>query len=183
MLTVIIGVGGRHGGGRTTIAKLLAKKLRLRYVGIGNIFREMAEEKGMSIEEFNKYVEAHPGIDKEADKRQIREARKGGVVLDSNLGCKLIKKMNLKVWLTAPEQVRAKRIIKAKRLADTHEKSIRNEIRDLHYREESEQRRYNRLYGIDLFDLTCYDLIINTQKWKPPQIVGIIARAVKTEVR
>ena len=73
----------------------------------------MAQEHNMTIEEFNTFVEERLEIDKEIDKRQAEEAKKGNTIVDSNLGAHFID-ADLKVWLTAPLDVRAKRIFTGK---------------------------------------------------------------------
>ncbi|KXB04477.1 cytidylate kinase, partial [candidate division MSBL1 archaeon SCGC-AAA261O19] len=71
---VTITVSGLHGVGKTTTAKKLAEKFDLRYVSAGTVFRQMAEEQGMTLEEFSKHVEENPEIDEEIDQRTAKEA-------------------------------------------------------------------------------------------------------------
>ena len=66
-----ITISGLPGTGKTTVAKLLEKRLGLRYVYSGEIFREMAKKHKMSLEEFGKYCETHREIDEELDRYQL----------------------------------------------------------------------------------------------------------------
>ncbi|GAG01467.1 unnamed protein product, partial [marine sediment metagenome] len=47
---LVITVSGVHGSGRSTHAKKLAETFALRYVSSGTIFRQMADERGISLE-------------------------------------------------------------------------------------------------------------------------------------
>ena len=48
----IIRVGGNLGAGKTTVCKKLAEYLGYRYFNTGGVFREMAKERGLTIEKF-----------------------------------------------------------------------------------------------------------------------------------
>jgi len=41
-------------------------------------------------------------------------------------------------------------------------------------REESEIRRYKELYNIDMNDLTPYNVVIDTAKWRAEEVVDLI---------
>jgi cytidylate kinase len=66
-----ITISGLPGTGKTTVARLLEKRLGLRYVYSGEIFREMAKKYKMSLEEFSEYCETHREIDEELDQYQL----------------------------------------------------------------------------------------------------------------
>ena len=46
---MIIAISGKAGSGKSTIAELLAKKLKLKHYSIGNLMREMAKKKNISL--------------------------------------------------------------------------------------------------------------------------------------
>ena len=49
----LITVAGGPGTGTTTLCKLLAKRLGVPHVYAGQIFRDMARERGMDVVQFN----------------------------------------------------------------------------------------------------------------------------------
>ncbi|MBS3815253.1 MAG: nucleoside monophosphate kinase, partial [Hadesarchaea archaeon] len=81
----IITVSGLHGTGKSTAARKLAEEFDLRYVSAGEVFREMARERDMTLEEFSEFVEENPEVDEEIDQRTAREAEKDDVLIDGRL--------------------------------------------------------------------------------------------------
>ncbi|WP_456418383.1 (d)CMP kinase [Methanocaldococcus infernus] len=173
---MIITIGGLPGTGTTTIAKKIAEKYNLRYVCAGLIFREMAKEKGMSVEEFSKYAEKNKDVDKEIDKRQVELAKEGNIVLEGRLAAWMLLKNNIKptlsIWFKAPIEVRAKRIAEREKIS--YEEALKN----MTLREESEKKRYKEIYDIDLDNLFIYDLIIDTSKWDIEGVFNIVSTAI-----
>lgn len=163
-----ITISGLPGSGTTTVAKLLAKKLSLKYVNVGEIFRELAEEHKMGLQFFEKYCEENPEIDIELDKRQEKILRKGNVVVEGRLSgwiAHLKKIPAFKIWLDCEEKERIRRIIERE---GGEYKEKKKETKE---RVESEKRRYKKFYGINLDDKSIYDLVIDTTNIKPEEIV------------
>jgi cytidylate kinase len=106
---ITIAISGKSGCGNTTISKMVAKKLNLKFINY--TFRKMAEEKGISFEELRLLAEESTAIDMELDKQQVHLAAEGNCVLGSRLAIWMIDRADLKVYLTAPPSVRA-RIVK-----------------------------------------------------------------------
>ncbi|RLF75681.1 cytidylate kinase, partial [Thermococci archaeon] len=67
MKRLVITVSGLAGSGTTTLCRNLAKYYGFKHVYAGLIFRQMAEEMGMSLPEFQEYAELHPEVDREVD--------------------------------------------------------------------------------------------------------------------
>ena len=82
---VTITISGTPGSGKSTVAKLLEKKLGTKYIYSGKLFREMAKKHNMSLGEFGKYCEKNKEVDAELDKKQINILRKGDVILEGRL--------------------------------------------------------------------------------------------------
>lgn len=157
---VVITISGLHGTGKTTQAKFLAQRFGLRYVSAGEIMRNMAKSIGVSLEEFSKIAERDHTIDKQIDEAIISEAEKGNVVLDGRLTAWMAgKKADIKILLTAPLDVRVKRI------AERDKKSFEEALRETVVREESEKKRYIEIYGINVDDHSMFDVVINTALW------------------
>ena len=141
---MIITMGGLPGTGTTTIAKMIAEKYNLRHVCAGFIFREMAKEMGMDLQEFSKYAEEHEEIDREVDRRQVELAKQGNVILEGRLAAWMLLKHginpDLTIWFKAPLEVRAERISKREGI----DKDIA--LKKMIDREKSEKKRYKEIY-------------------------------------
>lgn len=171
----MVAVSGPHGAGKTTVAKFLAKKLGLRYISAGEIFRKMAAERGMSLEEFSKYAERNRKVDEEIDRRTIEEAKRGNVFVDARLAGWLLKDADLRILLTASLETRVRRI--SEREKRPYEEVLRETLK----REKSEERRFRRYYGIDLSDYSPFDIVLNTERIsieKMRRIVWAVAEAM-----
>ena len=76
---MIISLSGAEGAGKSTIAKMLAAKLGWPRYYMGRIWREKAQEKGLTLVEYQKMGETDPSIDREIDEYQ----KKLGETLDN----------------------------------------------------------------------------------------------------
>ena len=72
---MIITIGGLAGSGTSTTSRILSEKTGIPVVSAGDIFRQMAQERGMGILEFSKFAEGNIKIDQEIDHRQAELAR------------------------------------------------------------------------------------------------------------
>jgi predicted cytidylate kinase len=168
---VVITISGTPGSGKSTAAKLLHDRTGIKYVYSGMIFRNLAKEYKMSLEEFGKYAEENKDIDTELDKRQIEILKKGDVILEGRLSGWLAFKNDisaLKVLIDADLDIRAGRIV------NREQGSIEKRKKEIIKRERSEQTRYKKYYDIDLKDMSIYDLVIDSGDKKPEEIVELI---------
>ena len=162
------------GSGKTTVARILADKLKMEYINAGDIFRNLASKKGMTLEEFGFFAERNPNIDKAIDKKLLEIARRDNVILEGRLAGIMLDLHDmeaLKVWLEAPLEARVQRCSKR------DSKSYEAALSDTQTREKSEWDRYYNIYHVDIRDLSVYSMIIHTQDKTPEQIADeIIAR-------
>jgi len=173
---VTITISGNPGSGKSTVGKLLEKKIKIKYIYSGKIFREIAKKYHMSLEEFLIYCEKNKEIDQELDNRQLEILQKGNVILEGRLAGWIAHRNNipaLKIILKANIDTRAKRIVKRE------EGDIKKRKKEILDREKSEFNRYKKYYNIDLNDISIYDLIINSEGKTPEEIVDIIFDEIK----
>lgn len=165
---MIIAIAGPIGVGKTTVARALADRLGYRYISGGEVFREIARERGISVVEVNRLAETDPALDREVDRRQRHLARAGNCVVESRLSGWMVD-ADLKVWLRAPVEVRAGRV--ARREGQATDAALA----ELVERERSEWARYKAAYNIDVDDATPYHLIVDTTLWPAEAIADALA--------
>jgi cytidylate kinase len=169
---MIVTIGGPIGSGKTTVAKAIADKFGFTHISAGIVFREMANERGISLEEFSRLAEENHEFDRELDKRQKLLAKKAeNAVIDGRLSG-LIMDADLKVWLKAPLEVRAKRV------CEREDKDYEEGLEDVRNRGDSELKRYKEIYEIDLRDLKPYDIVINTELFNAEEVTSIVKKAI-----
>jgi cytidylate kinase len=165
---MIIAIAGPIGVGKSTVARGLAERLGYRYLSAGEAFREMARQRGLSVLELNRLAESDPSVDREVDRMQAALARAGNCVVESRLAGWMVQ-ADLRAWLRAPLAVRAARVARRESTPlDTAEQ-------DLRQREESERQRYRELYGIDITDLSPYQIVLDTSRWSAEDVVDVMA--------
>jgi len=172
---MLVTVSGPPGSGKSTAASELADAFGLEHISGGDIFRELADERGYTPLEFNKLAEEDDQIDRDLDARLQEIAReREDVVLESRLAGWLAgDHADLRFWLDAPLSVRGARI------ADREEKDADAAAEETEAREASEAKRYEEYYGIDIRDLTIYDLSVNTARWEPDAVLDMLVTAVE----
>ena len=162
-----IAISGKSGCGNTTVCRLLADALDLRFINF--TFRNLAQEKGIDLNEILALAAKDDSWDREVDSRQVELARdKGGCVLGSRLAIWMLPEADLKIFLTATPETRAKRIQareggSLKRIA---------EFTDA--RDKQDHDRYLRIYNIDNDNNSFVDMVINTDEIGPKEIAEMI---------
>lgn len=178
---MIITISGRAGSGKTTIAKMLSKRLKMRHYSIGDLMRVMATERGLSLLELNKLAEKDSSIDFELDNK-LKELGKtqDNFVVDGRLTAFFIQNAKIRVFLDADGKVRAQRILRDKRQQEKS-KSLKETIENIKKREESEKKRYQKYYNVNYLDKRLYNFMINTTNLVPNEVVDKITEFVKNE--
>jgi len=170
---MIIAIAGPIGVGKSTVARALADRLRYRYISGGEVFRDLARERGISVVDVNKLAESDPALDRELDRRQHELAKAGDCVVESRLAGWMVD-ADFKVWLRAPVDVRAARV------ARREGQPVAGAHADLVERERSEWARYKAAYQIDIDDLTPYHVVVDTTLWSADAIVDALVTLART---
>lgn len=136
----------------------------------------MAVEHGMTLRDFGRYAAGRPDVDVELDRRLAATARAGNVVIESRLAGWVLRNeglAGLRVWLACDDKVRAERV------ASREGVTIEQALADNADREAVEHDRYLALYGIELSDLSIYDLVVDTGLVGPAGVVDRIVAAAR----
>lgn len=167
-----IAISGKSGCGNTTVSTMLSNVLGIKLINF--TFRQLAVEKGLSLAELIEKAKTDDSYDIAVDTRQVEMARSESCVLGSRLAIWMLKEADLKVYLAADDDVRARRILN-RESGDLEEIKAFTSMRD-----SEDSKRYKKLYNIDNNDWSFVDLAINTALYTPDQIVGqILAKAVE----
>jgi cytidylate kinase len=171
-----ISLAGDLGSGKSTVSKILIERLGAQYYSTGAIVRSIAEERGMTVVELNRYMEDHPEIDHEIDEGVARLAELDDcLIIDSRMAWHFTKG-TFKVYLSTDIETSALRIMGANRKGE-HALTLEETVNDTRRRRESEIKRYSEQYGVNIKDLTNYDLIVDTTYATPEEIAECIIGA------
>jgi cytidylate kinase len=102
--------------------------------------------------------------------------KRENVIVEGRLSGFFVPDADLKIWLKAPVEIRARRI--AHREAIAYEEALSA----MNNRERSENNRYEQYYGVNLNELSIYDLVIDSSRWSERDIVEMI-KVAKERVR
>jgi cytidylate kinase len=172
-LDLVVTISGLHGTGKSTYSKWMAQEFGLRHVSAGDLFRQIASERGMALEELSVVAQQDDSIDHLVDDRTKQEAAKGDVVIDGQLaGWMAADRADLKIYLTAPTKVRIERMAKRDGVAYGLKE------KETAMRERIQHQRYLDAYGIDVDNLSVYDLVIDTSLLPLEENINILKRIV-----
>lgn len=161
-----IAVSGKSGCGNTTLSTILAERLGVKLINF--TFRQLAEEKGITLAQVIENAKTDDSYDKYVDTHQVELARKESCVLGSRLAIWMLKEADIKVYLIASDDVRAKRIL-------NREGGDLQKIKDFtSMRDREDSARYMKLYKINNNDYSFADLKIDTAQKNPEQIADIV---------
>jgi len=169
-----ITVGGLPGTGTSTLCRLLAARTGLTYVYAGQLFRDEAKARGMSLADFGRLCQSDPSVDRALDDQQAALLHGPPLLLEGRLAGWLAHQNGIdavKVWLTCDLEERVRRVAERDG-GDTKEQ--REAILE---REASEADRYRRYYGLDLGDMTPYDLVLDATAATPEVLAAAVLQA------
>jgi predicted cytidylate kinase len=171
-------INGDLGSGKSTVSHLLTQRLGIRRVSVGDLYRQLAQQRGVTALELNLHAELDDKIDHYVDQLQSDIAAAGErLVVDSRLAWFFFRDA-LKVHLITDATVAAQRVMQ--RPADSVESytSVAEAQQRLAERSESERLRFLERYGADKTQLRNYDLVCDTTRATPADIVDRVIDAL-----
>jgi cytidylate kinase len=170
-----ITITGNLGSGKSSVAKILREK-GYEIISTGNIFRQLAMEKGLSVEEFNKQVnEAASKGDRSVDKMIDDTTTKLGkerdhIVFDSRLAWHFAPD-SFKVFVITDINEASRRVFGDSLRANSESYDSQEACKKaLINRQKLETVRYKEIYDIDYYDMSNYNLVIESTNALPDEI-------------
>lgn len=172
-----ISLTGTLGSGKSSLCELLKEK-GYSVISNGVIFREIAEEKGISVVELNKLSETDKSIDKMLDDRSIILGKeRDNTIFDSRMAWHFVPK-SFKIFLLTDLEESARRVITDSRISEKYE-SLEHARNELLKRQILERNRFNELYGVDYLNLANFDLVIETTHVSKKEVSDIISEVLE----
>ena len=184
---MIITLNGEEGSGKTTVTKRLADALSYKFFYTGQIFRDLAKKRDLTVGEYSILGETDVTVDKEIDDYVVDLSKKNDdFIIDSRMAWHFIPN-SIKIYLKVDREVGAQRVYE-----NLQEKNDRNEVRNnltpeqlmnkMLERKNSDSKRYLMYYGTDIHDLKNYDFVLDTSNLNRDQVFDKIMIFIKSKM-
>jgi predicted cytidylate kinase len=180
----IVTIGGHVGAGKTALAARLANALNYDELYMGGLFREIAKERGMTIEQFYAELKNDPKLEQSVDERQSKLMREhDNLVVQGRVAWFFAKGSPFtifNIFLAVEPAVGAER--SGRRSENTGRPLVeiaaanRNRMR-------TEVERYRSLYGIDNFlDPGHYDYMLDTTAMTEDEVLANVLEKIRERI-
>ncbi len=171
-----ITISGLPGSGTTSLTYHLAQMHRMDVISAGEVFRQMAKDRGLTLAEFGSFCENDPSVDKLIDQRQREIALSHThIIAEGRLSGWMIPEADLKIWLKASLECRVRRIHDRDQFSD-----LEQAMQATKDRESCEALRYHQYYNIDIGSMSPYHMVLDTEMWTVEQLGIIVSSAINT---
>lgn len=182
-----ITISGTPGSGKSTVGKALAKEFNLKHFSTGDFMRDLAKKRGMSLMDLSALAETDRSIDEEIDEYSSNLGKtQDDFVIDSRLAFHFIPD-SFKILIRCTAEEGARRIFGD---IQANVRGVEGEIKTLEQatlavksRMESERKRYNQYYGIDVDNSANFDVIIDTTDLTKEEAIKQAIDAVKKHLK
>jgi cytidylate kinase len=179
---IVVCISGMAGTGKSTLAKKLAKKYKLKYYSGGDALKALAAEgcnsssrgwwespEGLS---FLRKREKNLEFDKAVDDKLLEYAQRGNVLLDSWTMPWLLK-TGFKIWLLASMEKRAERVAKRDKI------TVKDALQILKEKEVRTKAIYKKLYGFALGeDFAPFNLVLDTDNLTAEEVFQVLCMVI-----
>ncbi|MBN2457777.1 (d)CMP kinase [Candidatus Woesearchaeota archaeon] len=168
-----ITISGTAGSGKSSVAKLLAKRLHYKHFSMGDFQRKLALEKGMTIAELGSLEATDKKYDIMVDDKQKQIGKDNDdFIMDSWLA-PLFVPDSFKVFLDADIKTRVNRRLKQKRDEESFS-DFDSAKKTMSSREKVNRERWLEFYDYDFSDMKNYNLVIDTTEIEIEDVVNRI---------
>jgi cytidylate kinase len=184
---IVVCISGMAGTGKSTLAKKLAQKYKLKYYSGGDALKELAKDEGYNPSSrgwwespeglsFLKKREKNLKFDKAVDDKLLEYAQQGNVLLDS-WAMPWLLRTGFKIWLVASVEKRAERIAKRDKIA------VKKALQVLKEKEARTKAIYKKLYGFRLGeDLEPFNLVLDTDNLGAGEVFQVLCMVMDNVV-
>ena len=156
-------ISGPPGSGTSTLVSRIASSRGWSSLNGGDVFREEARTRGLTVEQLSSDAKEDLDVDRSLDSllQQRMSSHDSPEIIESRLSGWWAHKNSLnclRVWVNVSEQERAKRI--QKREGGDFDDCLRASQN----RQRDDMERYSILYGINLDDMSAYNLVIDADE-------------------
>ncbi len=172
-------ISGAIGSGKSTTAERLAKTLEIPRIYVGQMMRDEAKARGLTLDAFNALLEKDDTIDRAMDAKQkeIGQATPRGI-FEGRTAWHFIESPDCKLMLTVDKTVSATRIFNDKTGNRDLYPTLEAVLEANETRKQNEIARYSRYYGIDIYDLKNYDVVIDTTPLSRDEVFETVVIAI-----
>lgn len=168
---------GNLGSGKSTLGKILSGEYGFEIFSTGKVIRQIAEEQGVSVLEMNKLMESDHKYDHMIDDttaRISREQKDKNLLFDSRLAWHFVEE-SFKVFLSVNISVAASRVMADASRGEVESYASLEECKkSLTDRAATEDRRYRDIYGIEYFNYSNYNLVLDSSDATPELLAKIL---------
>ena len=168
---------GNLGSGKSTICKILREKYGFEIYSTGTVQRQLAAEMGLSVLEMNKLMCSDHKYDHLIDDTTAKIARENpdkNIVFDSRLAWHFVEK-SYRVFLSVSLEEASRRVYNDSTRGAVETYKSQDECRDqLRERAANEKMRYADIYGLNYYDFTNYDLVLDSSHASPEVLAQMI---------
>lgn len=182
---MIITIGGNVGAGKTTLAAKLAPALNYEQLYVGGIFREMAAEKNLSIEQFYAQLKDDPSIEQAVDQRQATLMREqDNLIVQGRIAWYFAKSSPFPVFNIFLKVDPATGAHRSGERKENVGRSADEMVVATAEREKMERERYKMLYGIENYlDPEQYSFVIDTSALTEEEVFQKAMEAIQIKLR
>lgn len=177
---MIITISGTLGSGEKSVAKILARRLKIPHHSGGSFIRNIAERKDIPLHKFTKIAEKDPSIDHELDQMIAEHGEaKNSFIIDAKLGFHFIPR-SVKIFLDTDfkERVRRRFVSDMKKEHNVTMESTAEKLKCIH---DSDLDRFKRKYGIDFTNSKNYDFVVDTTGLSLQEVADRVENFLKAE--
>ena len=173
-----ITISGHPGSGTSTLVSGVCAAMGWNSVNGGQIFRDEAENRNMTLSEFGELCAKDFTVDKSLDEilKQKMLDPNGPEVMESRLSGWWAYKLNLnciRIWLNVNENVRATRVVNREGI------SLELAISANKKRSGVDLARYQEMYGLDPEDVTPYTHVIDASEKSADEVLDYTLKLLR----
>jgi cytidylate kinase len=174
-----ITISGLPGAGKTTVGKELAQFFKCEFLSVGDLRGKFALENNLTIDELNKKGKTDPTVDTRFDEHQKKYGRKNKkFVIEGRLSYHFVPD-SIKIFLIVDKIIGAKRIFKDQRPDEKKYNTLKETSKTIENRIKNDKERYLNIYKINPYDLTQYDIVIDTTEIPSEKMLKVLLKRIK----